>query len=86
MSQTHRVVHLELSGLVAVHAARAAHTALGAVPGVISANVSLAGADVDVTGAFDEQQFADDVRAALEPIGLGLTNIVVTSARRLPLG
>jgi hypothetical protein len=86
MTQAHRAVHLELSGLIAVHAARAAHTALGAVPGVVSANVSMAGAEIDVVGDVDESTLAADVRRALEPIGLGLIGMIVRPERRLPLG
>ena len=56
--QTRRMLHLALHGLVAVHAARAAHTALGAVPGIVSASVTMAGADVEVEGPFDGEAFA----------------------------
>jgi copper chaperone CopZ len=80
-----RVLQLELTGLVAVHAARAVHTALGAVDGVESAQVSMSGAEVEVTGPYAADAFAAAVRAALEPIGIGLASVTVVQGRSLPL-
>jgi hypothetical protein len=75
---------LQLSGLVAVHAARAAHMALAGVPGIVSANVGLSGAEVELVGQYDHAQFEHDVRAALEPVGLGLVAVSIVHARTLP--
>lgn len=41
---------MHLDGVLAVHAARAVHTALAAVPGVRDATVTLAGAELTVDG------------------------------------
>jgi copper chaperone CopZ len=79
-----RVLHLDLDGLLAVHAARAVHTALGAVDGIVSATVTLAGADIEVQGPFEAADFADRVRAALAPIGIGLRAVTVVQSRSLP--
>ncbi len=46
-------IHVQLDGLVAVHAVRAVWTALGAVPGVVSAEVTMAGAILEVEGPLD---------------------------------
>lgn len=83
--QTRRMLHLTLHGLVAVHAARAAHTALGAVPGIVSASVSMAGADVEVEGPFDGEAFAAAVQRALEPIGMALESVTTVQTRSLPM-
>lgn len=85
MSATRRVLRLELSGLVAVHAARAVHTALGAVPGVVTAQVSLAGAELELVGTYDASRFADEVRSALDPIGIALVSVTELQDRLLPL-
>lgn len=84
MTAIRRVLQLRLTGLVAVHAARAAHTALGSVAGVISATVSLAGAEVDFEGPFEAEPFAAAVRVALAPLGMGLTSVTVVQDRALP--
>lgn len=85
MNATRRVLRLELSGLVAVHAARAVHTALGAVPGVLTAQVSLAGAELEFSGSYDAAQFAADVTGALLPIGISLISVTELQDRLLPL-
>lgn len=84
LPQTRRMLHLALHGLVAVHAARAAHTALGAVPGIVSASVTMAGAEVEVEGPFDGEVFAAAVQRALEPIGLALASVTTVQTRSLP--
>lgn len=85
MMATRRVLRLELSGLVAVHAARAVHTALGAVPGVVTAQVSLAGAELECAGPYDAERFAADVSAALAPIDITLVSVTELQDRLLPL-
>lgn len=85
MSALRRTVHLELSGLLAVHAVRAVHTALGGVPGVHTAQVSMTGAELEMSGPYDAATLSRDVRIALEPIGIQLTSITERQDRRLPL-
>ncbi len=82
---TRRVLRLAMDGLVAVHAARAVHTALGGVSGVITAEVSMAGAVIEVEGPFDAERFCVAVEAALEPIGIRLVSVSTIQARALPL-
>jgi hypothetical protein len=59
-----RRVFVHLDGLVAVHAARAVHTALAGVPGVCTAEVTLAGADLTVEGPLDRGALAAAVALA----------------------
>ncbi|MEI6740351.1 MAG: hypothetical protein WCK74_08565 [Gemmatimonadaceae bacterium] len=82
---TRTTLRLELDGLVAVHAARAAHTALGGVPGIVTADVTLAGAMVEIEGPYDAAHFAAAVGAALAPIGLSLRSVTMVQLRQLPL-
>lgn len=82
MSQRARSrIRLELDGLVAVHAVRAVWTALGAVPGVVQAEVTMAGAMLEVEGPLDRH--ALDV--ALDAAGVRLVSLTVEQARILPL-
>lgn len=81
---TRQVLRLQLSGLVAVHAARAAHMALAGVPGIETATVTMAGAEVEVSGVTDLEAFAATVRASLLPVGVGLETISVVRRRALP--
>ncbi len=82
---TRTTLRLVLDGLVAVHAARAAHTALGGVPGIVTAEVTLAGATVEIEGPYIAEPFAAAVRAALAPIGLAVRTVTVVQPRQLPL-
>jgi hypothetical protein len=75
-----RRLFVHLDGLVAVHAARAVHMALAGVPGVCTAAVTLAGAELEVEGPLD--------RAALEAaVALAGATVrqVVAQPRTLPL-
>ena len=85
MSATHRRMSLELRGIIAVHGARAVHTALGGVSGIVTANVGMQNAEIEFAGAYDAERFARDVREALEPIGIELGAIVTIQERMLPL-
>ncbi len=78
-------MRLELTSLVAVHAVRAVHTALGGVDGIESATVNMTGAEVEHTGPYDADHFAGAVRAALESIGVGLTRVTMLQERVLPI-
>ena len=48
----HRI-HVQLDGLLSIHAVRAVRTALGAVPGVLGAEVSMQGAVLDTESPLD---------------------------------
>ncbi len=71
---------MQLDGLVAVHAVRAVWTALGAVPGVLSAEVTMQGAVLEVEGDLDRPA----LDAALDAAGVSVRGIRV-EARVLPV-
>ncbi len=48
----HRI-HVQLEGLLSIHAVRAVRTALAAVPGVLGAEVSMQGAVLDTDAPLD---------------------------------
>ncbi|MEY4956025.1 MAG: hypothetical protein RL409_282 [Gemmatimonadota bacterium] len=73
-------IHVQLDGLVAVHAVRAVWTALGAVPGVLSAEVTMQGAVLEVEGALDRTA----LDAALDAAGVSVRSLRV-EARVLPV-
>ncbi|QJR34131.1 heavy metal-binding protein [Gemmatimonas groenlandica] len=73
-------IHVQLDGLVAVHAVRAVWTALGAVPGVLSAEVTMQGAVLEVEGDLDRPA----LDAALDAAGVSVRSIRV-EARVLPI-
>ena len=52
---------LDIAGMVAVHSARAVHTALGGVPGVLSADVSMRGATLEHDGTVTREAVAEAV-------------------------
>jgi copper chaperone CopZ len=72
--------HVELEGLVAVHAVRAVRTALAAVPGVDRAEVSMRGAVLEGEGPVD----VDALRDALALVGVRVLSLRVERAG-LPL-
>ena len=71
---------MQLDGLVAVHAVRAVWTALGAVPGLVSAEVTMQGAILEVEGELDRAA----LDMALEAAGVSVRNVRV-EARVLPV-
>lgn len=73
-------IHVQLDGLVAVHAVRAVWTALGAVPGVLSAEVTMQGAVLEVDGDLDRPA----LDAALDAAGVSVRSLRV-EARVLPV-
>jgi len=73
-------IHVQLDGLGAVHAVRAVWTALGAVPGVLSAEVTMQGAVLEVEGALDRAA----LDAALDAAGVSVRSLRV-EARVLPV-
>ncbi len=77
---TRQQIHVQLNGLVAVHAVRAVWTALGAVPGVLSAEVTMQGAVLDVDGPLDRVA----LNAALDAAGVSIRALRI-EARVLPV-
>ena len=73
-------IRVQLDGLVAVHAVRAVWTALGAVPGVLNAEVTMQGAVLEVEGELDRVALA----VALEAAGVTIRSLRV-EARVLPI-
>ena len=73
-------IHVQLNGLVAVHAVRAVWTALGAVPGVVRADVTMQGAVLEVEGALDRAA----LDSALDAAGVTVRSIRIES-RVLPI-
>jgi hypothetical protein len=74
-------VRVELDGLVAVHAVRAVWTALTAVPHVVSAEVTMAGAVLELDGPLDRAV----LDAALDLAGVRVLAVTVEQRRMLPL-
>lgn len=81
MQRAHSRIRLELDGLVAVHAVRAVWTALGAVPGVVRAEVTMAGALLEVEGLLDRAA----LDAALDAAGVRIVSVTIEQSRILPL-
>jgi hypothetical protein len=73
-------IHVQLDGLVAVHAVRAVWTALGAVPGLLSAEVTMQGAVLELDGDLDRAA----LDAALDAAGVSVRSLRV-EARVLPV-
>jgi len=73
-------IHVQLDGLVAVHAVRAVWTALGAVPGLLSAEVTMQGAVLELDGDLDRAV----LDAALDAAGVSVRSLRV-EARILPI-
>lgn len=59
----HRI-HVQIDGLLSVHAVRAVWTALTAVPGVLGAEVSMRGAILDTEGPIDRQALEESLAMA----------------------
>lgn len=74
----HRV---EVEGLIGTHAVRAVWTALAAVPGIVSADVSMAGIVLEVEGVLDQSLLAH----ALDAAGVRLIRVSVEQTRGLPI-
>ena len=80
-ARTSTRVRVELEGLVAVHAVRAVWTALTAVPNVVSAEVTMAGAVLELDGPLDRAA----LDAALDLAGVRVVAVTVEQRRMLPL-
>jgi len=74
-------VTLEIDGLTGIHAVRAVWTALGAVPGIVAAEVAMSGVQLDVEGVLDEATLG----AALDSAGLTLVSVTIVQPRVLPI-
>lgn len=66
-------IHVQIEGLLSVHAVRAVWTALTAVPGVQHAEVSMKGAVLETDGPIDRQL----LDACLDHAGVRVVNITV---------
>lgn len=73
-------IHVQIDGLLSVHAVRAVWTALAAVPGVRHADVSLRGAVLETDGPIDAGQLAECLALA----GVQLVGVTVEKGS-LPL-
>jgi hypothetical protein len=80
-ARTSSRVRVELDGLVAVHAVRAVWTALSAVPHVVSAEVTMAGAVLELDGPLDRAA----LDSAMEAAGVRVAGVTVEQRRMLPL-
>jgi len=75
-------IHVQIDGLLSVHAVRAARTALGSIPGVESAEVSMRGAVLESEGVVEAPLIAD----ALAMVGLTLSTLRTEPAGLTVLG
>lgn len=57
-------IHVQIGGLLSVHAVRAVWTALAAVPGVRHAEVSMRGAVLETDGPVDRRQLEEALAVA----------------------
>ena len=71
--------------MLAVHAARALHTALNGIDGITLAQVTLGHAEVHYQGSAEDQQLHDALRFTAEAVGLRLANLRIEVDRQLPL-
>jgi copper chaperone CopZ len=80
-ARTRTRISLAIDGLTGAHAVRAVWTALGAVPGIVSADVSLAGVQLEIEGVLDEAVLGP----ALEAAGVTLRSVTIVQPRILPI-
>lgn len=73
-------IHVQIEGLLSVHAVRAVWTALSAVPGVVQAEVTMRGAVLDTDGPLDRAVLAESLALA----GVQLVEMTVEKGH-LPL-
>lgn len=73
-------LHVQLEGLLSVHAVRGVWTALGAVPGVLTAEVTMAGAVLETDGPLA----AGALEAALALVGVRVLDVRIDKGS-LPL-
>lgn len=70
-------IHVEIEGLIAVHAVRAVRTALAAVPGIEQAEVTMQGAVLETSGEVTESALAEALAEALAMAGVRLVGMRV---------
>lgn len=85
MKHRRLILHLEIDGMLAVHAARALHTALGGIDGITTANVTLGRAELRYYGIADDDALRDALKHTLEAAGLQLKSLRIEPDRQLPL-
>jgi copper chaperone CopZ len=73
-----RTAHLQIDGMLSVHAVRAVYTAFAGVPGIRSAEVTLGGATVEHDGTVTREMLAEAIEFA------GFTLAAWREERRLP--
>jgi hypothetical protein len=73
-------IHVQIEGLLSVHAVRAVWTALSAVPGVLQAEVSMRGVVLEADGPIERDVLADCLAMA----GVRLVDMTVEKGH-LPL-
>ncbi len=78
-------VEITLDGLIAIHAVRAVRMALGAVPGVVVAEVTMTGAALELEGVVDVLALRAVLASALDVVGVRIVTIRVLQRRILPL-
>ena len=78
-------VEITLDGLIAIHAVRAVRMALGAVPGVVVAEVTMTGAALELEGVVDVLALRAVLASALDVVGVRIVTISVSPGRILPL-
>lgn len=79
------LLHLDIDGMLAVHAARALHTALGGIEGITTAHVTLGHAELRYQGFADDMALREVLESTLTLIGLRLTALRIEPDRQLPL-
>ena len=78
-------VRLTVNGMLAVHAVRAVWTALAAVPGVVHADVTMAGIELVVEGEPEPTALRAALDAALAAAEVRIVTCVVERTRMLPI-
>ncbi len=73
------VAHLQIGGMLSVHAVRAVYTAFGGVPGVVRADVALGHSTVEHDGTATREALAEAVAVA------GCELVSMREERRLPV-
>ncbi len=78
-------VQFTLDGLVAIHAVRAVRTALTVVPGVVFAEVTMAGVVLEIEGTVDAGLLRTTLEHALDAVGVQIVTLSIAPGRILPL-
>lgn len=73
-----RTAHLEIDGMLSVHAVRAVYTAFAGVPGIRACEVTLGGAVIEHDGSVSREMLGSAVALA------GFSMVAWREERRLP--